>query len=68
MKNNIWYNKDKSIMVDLSKIESFDYSPRRKDRFNYWFTTCLSINWDAIILWESEAEEVWELLKKRLVN
>ena len=69
----IWYNKDKTILVDLTKIESFVFN--EKGFFDsYWngmymvetLKPKLSLNWDKIILWNNDAKEVWEILKNKL--
>lgn len=65
----IWYNKDKTIMIDLTKIESFIFEEKAvcdKVYTEYIMKPKLSLNWDKVTLWDNDAKEVWEILKNKL--
>lgn len=65
----IWYNKDKTIMVDLTKIESFIFEEKAIIDMvynEYIMKPKLSLNWNKVVLWDNDAKEVWEILKNKL--
>ncbi len=68
---NIWYNKSKTIMINLKTVESFVLSKKvyHTEIVNggygnkIIFKEHLNLNWGNIILWGDDAIEVWNLLK-----
>ncbi len=54
----IWYNKDKSIMVNSNNITCYRFG---KDSYNKPY-----INIDNFWIHDEDAVKLWELLKKKL--
>jgi len=64
----IWFNKDKSTMIDLDKVASYQYYPEHETAGTV-YPSSLTVNCQGkIFLGAGDAEIFLELIKNKLKN